>query len=150
MLEELRKMDYQSFWTNESYAIVGHSEKKNFPKRSYEKLKKLGKKVFPVDPGIKEIKGDMVYPDLSSIPENVEAIIIEVPKEETRDWIQKAADQGIKNAWIHMECETPEAIALAKEKRMNLRYGTCAVMYLHQGFAYHSIHKLINKMLGIY
>ena len=96
------------------------------------------------------IKGDATYPDLSSLPESVDAVIIEVPKEETKDWIRKAADQGIKNAWIHMECETPEAIELAKEKGMDLRYGTCAVMYLQQGFSYHSIHKFINKLLKIY
>jgi hypothetical protein len=28
--------------------------------------------------------------------------------------------------------------------------GTCAVMYLTQGFTYHSIHKWLNKVLGKY
>ncbi len=150
MKNDKTSMNYESFWKNSSYAIVGHSANKNFPKLSYEKLKQSGKKVFPVDTSIKEIKGDPVYPDLSSIPESVDAIIIEVPKKETKDWVQKAADASIKNVWIHMQCDTPEAIDLAKEKGMNLFYGTCAVMYLQQGFSYHSIHKCINKLLGIY
>ena len=49
-----------------------------------------------------------------------------------------------------MAHDTPEAVALAKEKGINLRTGTCAVMYLNPGLSYHSIHKLIMKATGKY
>lgn len=60
------------------------------------------------------------------------------------------AAAGINNVWIHMNCDTPEAIAVAWEKGMNLFYGTCAVMYLQEGFSYHPIHGWINKLVGKY
>ena len=44
--------------------------------------------------------------------------------------------------------ETPEALELAKENDINVRSGTCAVMYLKGG--YHTIHKWINQALGKY
>jgi predicted CoA-binding protein len=142
--------DYEKFWEHGSFAVVGHKAKKNFPHLTYRALKQQGKLVFPVDPSVDEIEGDRAYADLDALPERVDALILEVPREETRDWIARAAAAGIKDVWIHMARETPEALALAREKGMNARSGTCAVMYLTPGFTYHSIHKWIMKLIGKY
>ncbi|MBI5115879.1 CoA-binding protein [Candidatus Poribacteria bacterium] len=142
--------NYESFWNRSSYAVVGHSAKESFPKITYGELRKAGKKVFAVDPSAKVIEGEKAYPDLASLPEKVEAVVIETPKEETRDWVAKAADAGITSVWIHMGCETPEALELARKKALNVCYGTCAVMYVVPGFSFHSIHKWISKLIGKY
>jgi len=142
--------NYEMFWENDSFAVVGHTAKKNFPHLTYRGLKSAGKTVFPVDPSVKEIEGDRAFPDLQSLPAKVEALVLEVPKDETRDWIARAAAAGIKDVWIHMHRETPEALALAKENGMNVRSGTCAVMYLTPQLTYHSIHKWIMKLAGKY
>ena len=142
--------DYEAFWTNSSFAFVGHSTEKAFPTLSYSELKKQGKKVFAVDPSVEEIAGDQTYPDLASLPEKVDAVVLELPKPETEDWVAKAADAGIQNVWIHMNRETPEALALARERGIKIHTGTCAVMYVKRGFSYHSLHKWINQLLGKY
>lgn len=142
--------EYEEFWKNSSFAFVGHSAAKGFPTLSYSELRKQGKKVFPVDPSVAEIEGDKTYPDLASLPEKVDAAVLEVPKQETEGWVAKAADAGIRKLWIHMGRETPEALALAKEKEIEVRIGTCAVMYVKPGLSYHSIHKWINRLLGKY
>ena len=49
-----------------------------------------------------------------------------------------------------MGTESPEALALAEEKGLNARSGTCAVMYVTPGFTFHSIHKWIMKLIGKY
>jgi predicted CoA-binding protein len=141
---------FENFWTSSSYAVVGHSAKMEFPKITYRELKKAGKKVFAVDPGADTIEGDKAYRDLASLPQKVEAVIIETPNEETRDWVARADQAGIKNVWIHMGCDTPEALELARQKDLNVCHGTCAVMYVVPGFSFHSIHKWINKLLGKY
>ena len=143
-------MNYQSFWANQSYAIVGNSATKKFPMITYGKLKEQGKTIFPVDPSVRQIDGDQAYPDLDSLPDKVDAVVLELPKSAVEAWIEKTASAGIKNVWIHMNCETPEAISLAKEKGLNLFYGTCAVMYLTSGFSIHTFHGWINKKLGKY
>jgi predicted CoA-binding protein len=142
--------EHEEFWTNSSFAFVGHSAAKGFPTLSYGELKKQGRKVFAVDPSVEEIAGDKTYPDLASLPEKVDAVLLEVPKQETRDWMAKAADAGVQNVWIHMNRETPEALALAKERGITVHTGTCAVMYVKQGLSYHSLHKWINQLLGKY
>lgn len=140
--------DHESFWKLTSFAFVGNSEKKPFPKLSYGAARTAGKKVFAVDPSAETIEGDKAFDDLASLPEAVEGAVLEVPREETEAWVGKAAEAGIKNVWIHMGRDSPEALALAEQRGLDVRSGTCAVMYLKGG--YHSIHKVINKLIGKY
>jgi predicted CoA-binding protein len=64
--------------------------------------------------------------------------------------VRQAAEAGIKNVWIHANRDTPEAVELAKEKGLNVLTGTCAAMYMNQGFSYHSLHKRVNRLLEKY
>ena len=142
--------NYETFFTLSRFAVVGRSQSKPFPILSYRGLKSLGKQVYAVDPSTDLIDGDTAYSSLDALPSPVEGVILEVPKTETKDWIATAALAGIKDVWVHMAHDTPDAVALAEEKGINLRTGTCAVMYLNPGLSYHSIHKLIMKMAGKY
>lgn len=142
--------NYETFFDAERFAVVGNSARKPFPILSYRGLKRLGKTVYPVDEGVDRIDGDQAFAALDALPEAPQAVIIEVPKEETQEWVARAAAAGVADVWIHMAQDTPEAIALADEKGINLRTGTCAVMYLNPGLSYHSIHKAIMKALGKY
>jgi len=141
---------YEKFFENNSFAVVGESASRAFPKLTYNGLKASGKTVFPVDPTVGEVEGDKTYQDLQSLPQKPEAVVLEVPKEKTLEWVKKAADAGIMNLWMHMNTDTPEALALAEEKGMNTYHGTCAAMYAVPGFSFHSIHKWINKLVGKY
>ncbi len=141
---------HEAFWSHASFAFVAHSARKPFPKLSYRELKKQGRKVFPVDPSVAEVEGDATFPDLASLPEKVEAVVLESPREETADWVRQAADAGIRNVWIHMNRDTPEALEVARERGLDVHTGTCAVMYVKPGFSYHSLHKWINQALGKY
>lgn len=139
---------HETFWLNEKFALVGRSEAKPFPTLTYAALKGArGKTVYPVDPDAEEIEGDPAFKDLASLPQPVDAVVIEVPKEETAAWVEKAAEAGITEVWIHMGRETPEALAVAEEKGLNIRTGTCAVQYLDTSFP-HNIHKFLRKLTG--
>jgi predicted CoA-binding protein len=138
------------FWQLSKFAVVGHTAKKPFPRLTYRGLKNLGKTVFPVDPSTSAIDGDSTYADLASLPEPVDGVVLEIPREECRDWVAKAAEAGIKDLWMHQSADTPEALALAKEKGINTRHGTCAVMYVTPGLTYHAIHRGIMKLIGKY
>jgi len=142
--------NYETFFENDSFAVVGDKAKQSFPVLTYRGLKKLGKEVFPVDPSVEEIEGDHAYVALDGLPAKVDAVVLEVTKEDTKDWVVKVADAGIKDVGIHMGRETPEAVALAQDKGMNARTGTCAVMYVKPELSYHSIHRWLMKRAGKY
>ena len=103
-----------------------------------------------LEPAGPEIEGDHAYTDLAHLPRRADAIVIEVPREETREWVAQAADAGIHDVWIHMGTETPEALELAEDEGLDARSGHCAVMYVSQGFSYHSLHKWAVKLARKY
>jgi predicted CoA-binding protein len=142
--------DHETFWQFDRYAVVGHSAVRTFPRLTYGGLKSLRKTVYAVDPSAKTVEGDAAYSDLSSLPGPVDAVVVEVPREETMSWVERAIRAGIKDVWLHANTDTPEAVALAREHGLRLRTGTCAVMYLNRGFSPHAIHGFIRKLLGKY
>lgn len=142
--------NYETFFSRQKFAVIGNSEKMAFPVITYRGLKKLSKTVYPVDTNADIIEGDRAYRSLKGLPEKVDGVIIEVPKKETESWVREAAEAGIMDVWIHMGCDTKEAIRLATEKGINLRTGTCAVMYVTPDPSFHSIHKWIMKIINKY
>ena len=142
---------FESFWTHDCYAVVGISADKPFPRLTYNYLKNRGTRVFAMDPSTSEIEGDRSYPDLVSLPEQVGGVILEVPKDQTAGWVKRAADAGIRDVWIHQGRETPEALAIGNDRNLQVRHGTCAVMYVTEGFAQgHGLHRALRKALGKY
>ena len=142
--------DYETFWQFERYAVVGHSAKRPFPRLTYGALKKRGKTAYAVDPSVERIEQDPAYADFGSLPGSVNAVVLEVPKDETAEWVNKVAALGVKDVWLHMNTDSPEAIAAASQHSLRLRKGTCAVMYLERGFSAHAIHGFIMKLLKKY
>jgi predicted CoA-binding protein len=139
---------HELFWRNRSFAVVGRSDTTPFPELTYKALKAAPETtVFAIDPTCDTIDGDPAYDDLEGLPAPVDAIVLEVPKEETASWIKRAADAGIGKIWIHMGRETPEALALARENGIEVCTGTCAVQYLDPSFP-HSIHKFFRTITG--
>jgi predicted CoA-binding protein len=139
---------HEAFWTNTTFAVVGRSASKPFPALTYSALKTMdGKTVYAVDPSRDEVEGDACFKDLSTLPAPVDAVILEVPAEETASWVEQAADAGITKVWIHMGRETPEAVVVADDRGLELCTGTCAVQYLRGGFP-HNIHRLLRRAAG--
>jgi len=138
----------QSFWEHDSFAVVGHSAKRNFPKITYTKLRDAGKTVYAVDPSVELIEGDAAYHDLAALPGAVEAAVLELPKEETADWVAHVADAGIGAVWIHQMTDTPEALELAGARGLEVCSGACAVMYVTPGLSPHAPHRWIMKLVG--
>ncbi len=136
----------EQFWTAESFVVIGDSRgQRKFPKLTYENLKRRGKTVYAVDPGA-ELSDGAAYADLEAVPGPVEAAVLEVAKADTAAWVQRIADRGIANLWIHQQTDTPEALQVAKERGLRAEYGTCAVMYTRQGFSGHSFHRWVMKL----
>ena len=138
----------QAFWDHASFAVVGHSGARSFPRLTYNALKRSGKPVYAVDPSVDEVEGDRTFPDLAALPAPVEAVVLELPKDETAAWVALAADAGVQAVWIHQHTDTPEALALAGERGLEVCAGTCAVMYVTPGFSGHSPHRWIMRALG--
>jgi acetyl coenzyme A synthetase (ADP forming)-like protein len=96
-------MSLQSFFGPKSVAIVGASRQKG--KVGYEILTNLVAggypgKIFPVNPKAEEIEGLKCYPDLASIGETPELVIIIVPAPFVAGVLEECAKIRVKSAII--------------------------------------------------
>jgi uncharacterized protein len=67
----------------------------------YQRLRDRGYEVFAVNPNADQVEGDRCYPDVKSIPDGVDAVVIGTRPEVAEDTMRECADLGIKHVWMH-------------------------------------------------
>ena len=97
-------------------AVVGLSPEPDRPSyRVASYLKEHGYTIIPVNPQEEEILGERSYPDLSSIPEPVDAVDIFRRSEEVLDIVEQAIRIGAKAVWMQEGVINEAAATRAKE-----------------------------------
>ena len=97
-------------------AVVGLSPEPDRPSYQVARyLKEQGYRIVPVNPGAKEILGEPCYPDLSSIPEVVDAVDIFRRSEEVPAVVEEAIRIGAKAVWMQEGVIDEAAAARARE-----------------------------------
>ena len=71
----------------------------------YQRLKKTGHDVFPVNPHMQTFEGDRCYPDLQSIPGGVDGVVIITRPETTERIVHDCSDAGVRRVWMHQSWE---------------------------------------------
>jgi acetyltransferase len=93
----------QHFFNPSSVAVVGASQ--NPHKIGYEILEniiqyKYGGAVYPINPKADEILGHKAYPDLVSVPGNIDLAVIVVPSGQVMDVIEQCGEKGVDSVVI--------------------------------------------------
>ena len=91
------------FLTKQRVAVTGVSRapKSHGSNNVYRRLRERGYDVFAVNPNAEQVEGVRPYPDLSSIPGGVEAVVIGTRPEIAEDTMRECAELGIKHVWMH-------------------------------------------------
>jgi predicted CoA-binding protein len=87
--------------TAKTIAVVGFSsrpQKAGYYVPAY--LQEHGYRIIPVNPNLDEGLGQQVYPDLASIPEPVDLVLIFRRSEAVPPFVQEAIDIGAKAVWM--------------------------------------------------
>jgi len=67
----------------------------------YQRLRDRGYQVYAINPKADEIEGDKCYPDLASVPDGVEAVVIGTRPETAEATMRECDDLGIRYVWMH-------------------------------------------------
>ena len=67
----------------------------------YKRLRDRGYEVFAVNPNADSVEGDRAYPDLRSIPDGVEAVVIGTRPQLAEETMRECVEMGIKQVWMH-------------------------------------------------
>ena len=99
----------------------------------YRRLRERGYEVFAVNPNAELVEGDRAYPDLTSIPGGVEAVVIATRPERALDTVRECAKLGIRNVWMHRGpgsgSVSPEATAWGRANGIRIIDGGCPLMF---------------------
>jgi predicted CoA-binding protein len=107
-------------------AIVGISNKPD--RDSYivaEYLLNQGYKIFPVNPNIDTVLGLKAYPDLISIPEDIEIVDIFRRSEFVDEIVDQAIEKGAKVVWMQLGVINESAAEKARKAGLKVVMDKC-------------------------
>jgi hypothetical protein len=143
------KQSVNNFLNNKSIAVVGVSRnRKKFGYIIYKSLKDKGYRVFPVNPNVDMIESDKCYPDLSSIKEKFDGVLLVVPPKLSEKIVLEAYSLGVKSIWFQQGSSSDEAIKFCEDNNISLVSKECIMMFMEPVESFHKFHRWIWKILG--
>jgi len=139
----------EDFLAQKKIAVVGVSRKKTkFGNAIYRELKQKGYHVFPVNPHINTFEGDTCYPDLLSLSEKVDAVVINVPPLQTEKVVREANSAGINKVWLQQGSQSEAAEKYCEENGIDYVSNECILMFAQPSAFIHRAHRWIWGVLG--
>jgi predicted CoA-binding protein len=90
-----------------------------------------GKRAVPVNPNETEIEGIACVASVDGLPAEVKSLSMITPPAVTELLVPKAIAHGIENIWMQPGAESPAAVALCREKGVNvIADGSCLLVVL--------------------
>ncbi len=83
---------------------------------TYELLKGVGNRVYPVAEDLKTLGDDKIYPSLAALPETVDVLITCLKKNLAVKVVEEAAKAGIRKIIFQPGTDSSEALSLCKTK----------------------------------
>jgi predicted CoA-binding protein len=127
----------QQFLASDVFGVVGAST--NRQKYGHKVLRcdlQNGRKAIPVNPNEPEIEGIPCAATIGDLPANALSISMITPPAVTAQLVPLAIEKGIRNIWMQPGAEHPDAVALCREKGINvIADGSCVLVVM--GYSEH-------------
>jgi hypothetical protein len=118
-----------AFFRLKTFAVVGVSEDlTKFGRIVYDRLKRAGMKVYPVNPKLDTVAGDKCYRSLSALPVKPEGVSVVVPPKATIEVAKEAVKVGVKAVWMQPGAEHPDAVKILKDAGIPVIYGGSCIL----------------------
>ena len=106
-----------------SVGLSSNQAKESYWIASY--LKEQGYRIIPVNPAAAEILGEKAYPDLKSIPEQIDVVQIFRRPEDVPPVVEDAIQVGAKVIWMQEGIWHEEAAEKAREAGLQVVMDAC-------------------------
>ena len=124
-----------AFLANRRVAVTGVSRNpgNHGSNAIYRRLRDRGYEVFAVNPNATTVEGDRSYPDVTSIPGGVGAVVIATRPERAVGTMRECVGLGIRHVWMHGGIGTgsvsAEATQLGRDHGITVIDGGCPLMF---------------------
>jgi predicted CoA-binding protein len=111
---------------SKTIAVVGASDNPKRPSHDVARyLQAQGFKIIPVNPALTELFGEKSYPDLLSIPEQVDVVDIFRNPEAVPEIVEQAIAKKVQVVWMQPGAENMQAAERAMEAGLEVIMGVC-------------------------
>ncbi len=109
----------------------------------FRKLQKSGYEVTPVNPHASELEGVQCYPDLATIPVQIDGLMIATHPDVALELVRQCAKRGVRQVWFHRSfgkgSVSDEAVREAKALGVHCLVGGCPLMYCEPVDPFHRL-----------
>lgn len=85
----------------QNFAVIGVSNNPDkYGYKIYHRLKEINKKVYGVSPLYQDVEGDLIYPDLTSIPDNIDVAVFVVNPKVGLTYLNECVKLNITHIWL--------------------------------------------------
>lgn len=116
---------------SQSVALVGASPKPELASNEImDYLMKNNYKVYPINPKYKGqlILGQLVYPDIISIPESIDMVDVFRPSPEAVELTKQAIEKKVTYIWLQLGIENEEAKKIAEANGITMIMNRCTLI----------------------
>ena len=100
----------------------------------FRRLKALGGQVFAVNPTLATFEGEPCYPDLASIPDGVDGVVIVTSPGVAETIVRQCPGAGVRHVWMHESSRrassvSPAAVDFCRDQGIEVIPGACPMMF---------------------
>jgi predicted CoA-binding protein len=122
------------FLRGSRFAVAGVSRRPAHAANAiYDKLRRCGYEVFPINPRASEIEGTKCYPDLGAIPGPIHGVVVATHPKQSVEVVRQCAACGVDRVWFHRSfgdgSVSVEAIRACEAHGIEPIVGGCPLMY---------------------
>jgi hypothetical protein len=115
--------------TVKTIAVVGlssHPEKPAHYVPAY--LQVQGYRIIPVNPHLEKALGEKAYPDLVSVPEPVDLVLLFRPSQDVYPFVEQAIQIGAGAVWMQLGIADEKAASLARDAGLEVVMDACMLV----------------------
>ena len=115
--------------STKNIAVVGFSSKREragFYVPKY--LQTQGYRIIPVNPNLDEALGERAYPDLKSVPEPIDLVLIFQRSENVPPFVEQAIEIGATAVWMQLGISHEEAAEQARSAGLDVVMDACLLV----------------------
>lgn len=116
----------QILQSTRTIAVVGLSASKTRAGYTVPKyMQSVGYRIIPVNPELDESLGEKAYPDLRSVPEPIDMVLIFRRNEHIPPIVDEAIEVGAKSVWMQLGLYNEEAAQKARAAGLEVIEDAC-------------------------
>jgi hypothetical protein len=143
----------EEFLAQPRLAVAGVSRDTKQPANLiYRRLRATGHQVFAINPNADEVEGDRSYPNIASIPDQLDGVVIATTPAVAESLVADCVSTGVPRVWLHRGIGpgsmSDNAVVACREHGIAVIPGGCPNMFGATSDPAHKCMRVLLKLTG--